>query len=149
MKNKKAFTLIELLVVISVLAGFMAMLVPNYMLARSKSRDTRRKSDMRSIQKALELYKLNQTPAAYPSTLTFSGSLSDANGVYMQKIPQDPQGSYFYARNTDDAGKYTLCACLENASDSDGSTCRTSDGNAPNGTVPTCSTNLFYKLNEP
>jgi len=144
--NKKSFTLIELLVVIAVLAGFMAMLVPNYMQARMKSRDVRRKSDLRGIQKALELYKQNQKLPAYPPSLTFSAALSDSSGTYMQKAPQDPMGStrsYSYTRGVD-TGTYTLCACLENINDTEGiAVC--------SGGIATCNgtTGIFYQLNEP
>ena len=148
-KNKKSFTLIELLVVIAVLAGFMALLVPNYMQVRQKSRDVKRKSDLRGIQKALELYKINQvapTPP-YPSSLTFGGigDLKDSNGTYMQKVPQDPMGStrsYSYTRGVD-TSTYTLCACLENINDTEGiSVCS-------GGITCTGTTGIFYKLNEP
>ena len=151
MKKHKSFTLIELLVVIAVLAGFMALLVPNYMQMRTKSRDTRRKSDLRSIQKALELYKLEQVPPVYPATASIVAcqSISDATNVYMQKIPQDPLSqcgasvvSYSYLRNGSDSTKYTLCACLENANDSEGeASCYVG--------APACASSKYYKLIEP
>jgi len=153
MKNNKGFTLIELLVVIAILAGFMALLVPNMMLVRVKARDMRRKSDLKSIQKALELYKQNQVLPEYPATASFPASctvFSDANGVYLQKMPQDPLTSlsecgtaaanYYYIRDPLDAGKYTLCACLENSTDP--------EGLASCSAAPTCS-GKYYKLIEP
>lgn len=149
MENKKAFTLIELLVVIAVLAGFMALLVPNYMQVRLKSRDVRRKSDLKAIQKALELYKLNQSFPSYPAALVTCSALSDGNGTYMTVVPQDPLSQcnasptpYFYERNGSDSSKYTLCACLENANDTD----QKSPVTCTN--APICS-GKYYKLNEP
>ncbi len=145
-KNNKAFTLIELLVVIAVLAGFMVLLLPNFMQVRIKSRDTRRKSDLVSIQKAIELYKLSQTTPSYPAVLTAGAQLTDASSVvYMQKIPQDPlsvAGSvpYYYLRNPADFSKYTLCACLENANDPERSPCLG---------APACTSGQYYKLIEP
>lgn len=149
MKTKKSFTLIELLVVIAVLAGFVALLVPNFMQIRIKSRDVRRKSDLRAIQKALELYKLNQATPVYPASLTVCTPLSDANGTYLQTVPQDPLSqcgvsavSYYYARNAGDFAKYTLCACLENGNDTEQQapvTC---------ASAPLCS-GKYYKLTEP
>lgn len=123
MKNRKSFTLIELLVVIAILAGFMALLVPNFMQIRIKSRDMRRKSDLRAIQKALEMYKQSQSTPTYPTSLTACTSLS-ANGVdYMKVIPQDPLAQcpgvtspYSYLPAAD-FGSYTLSACLENPND--------------------------------
>lgn len=145
MKNKKSFTLIELLVVIAIIGMFAALMFPNFLQILAKSRDMRRKSDLRAIQKAFELYKQSQsTPVYPPNTFAFSGTFSDANGVYMQTVPQDPQGvgkTYSYSRNAGDFGKYTLCACLENANDPDGvATCTG---------APACASGKYYNLNEP
>ncbi|MCX6731186.1 MAG: type II secretion system protein [Candidatus Roizmanbacteria bacterium] len=154
MKNKKAFTLIELIVVIAILAGFVALLFPNFMEVRMKSRDVQRKSDLKSLQKALELYKQNQTLPDYPATLpTACGTLNDATVVYMQKTPQEPltkcgsdAKNYYYARNGSDSGKYILAACLEIANDAAASACPVDFAANSNFT---CSTNKCYQLNEP
>ena len=142
MKKNKAFTLIELLIVIAVLAGFMAMLVPNYMQARIKSRDVRRKTDLKNLQKALELYKQNQSLPVYPDTL----AKLTANIKYMQTVPTDPQSvSYYYAPVLDAFGNYssyTLCACLENINDSEQAPPVTCVG------ASTC-TGKYYKLTDP
>ncbi|PIQ71920.1 hypothetical protein COV87_00645 [Candidatus Roizmanbacteria bacterium CG11_big_fil_rev_8_21_14_0_20_37_16] len=147
MKKRNSFTLIELLVVIAVLAGLMALLVPNFMQVRIKSRDMRRKNDLKGIQKALELYKLGQSIPIYPVSFTVCTPLVDGNSVvYMQKIPQDPSSqcnaspvSYYYLRDVSDSGKYTLCACLENINDPEGISC---------AGAPACS-GTYYKLTEP
>ena len=127
MKSKQAFTLVELLVVIAVMAGFMALLVPNYMEVRMKSRDTRRKGDLRNIQKALELYKQGQPFPSYPDSVVACTEIKDLNTVYMPKVPQDPKSqcgasvsSYYYLRTVSDETEYTLSACLENANDPEG-----------------------------
>ena len=129
MKKNKAFTLIELLVVIAVLAGFLALLVPNYMEVRKKSRDVRRKSDIRSIQKALELYKQSQAQPLYPAALTSCAALTFGGVDFMKVVPKDPLGScsaagnsYFYLPSSD-FYTYTLSACLENTNDTDATTC--------------------------
>lgn len=54
--NKRAFTLIELLVVISIIAILMAVATVSYTNAQEKGRDNRRKSDLKAVQQALELY---------------------------------------------------------------------------------------------
>lgn len=148
MKNKNSFTLIELLVVIAVLVGLMLLLLPNYMQVRVKSRDVRRKSDLKAIQKALELYKLGQTRPVYPTgSLTACGLLSDSGVDYMKVIPQDPlaqcptvTSSYFYVPAVDFAS-YTLSACLENPNDPEKAT------SCPGGF--TCSSGQCYQLTEP
>lgn len=120
MENKRSFTLIELLVVIAILAGFMALLVPNFMLIRVKSRDVKRKGDLKSIQKALELYKQSQTLPVYPASLpTLAGTVK-----YIEAIPLDPLlRSYDYLPTNEvvagsgNFSNYVLCACLENPND--------------------------------
>jgi len=156
MKNKKSFTLIELLVVIAVLAGMMALLMPNFMAVREKSRDMRRKSDLQSVQKALELYSQNHNPHLYPSTIpTPCQAFTDANGVvYMQKFPLDPlvpcvgaTSRYYYVQPTPgDYSRYTLAACLENKSDLDAINCPAGFDSATNAV---CSTAKCYILTEP
>ena len=66
---KKAFTLIELLVVIAIIGSLSALFLPNFMAVRERARDSQRKSDLKQIQKAFELYKQDQTPTAFPETL--------------------------------------------------------------------------------
>ena len=132
MLKRNSFTLIELLVVIAVLAGFVALLVPNFMEIRLKARDTRRKGDLFGIQKALELYKQSQTTPIYPAALPSPcAAFSEGTTVYMQKVPQEPltqcntgsEKNYYYKRDASDAGKYTLLACMENGNDPQGELC--------------------------
>ncbi len=149
---KKGFTLIELLVVIVILGTLSALLVSNFMAARERARDAQRRQDLRQIQTALEMYKQDQSPVSYPSSLPSAGDCWSSSGgssptgggsqdvqgvscsgiVYMRKIPSDPNkdpADYYYHRDATDTLKYTLCACLENKADSDAETgdCSTLD----------------------
>ncbi len=147
-KSRRAFTLIELLVVIAIIGMLTALLLPNLMASRQRARDAQRKNDLRQIQKALELYKQDQTPVEYPDSIP-SGQWTGAGGspVYMSSVPTDPGGGsivtgteYSYSRESE--LEYTLCACLENVADP--------DGVAQNCSVDyTCSTNMSYSLTEP
>lgn len=58
-KNNKGFTLIELLVVIAIIGLLSSIVLASLSGARSKARDTKRLGDLRSIEKALSLYALN------------------------------------------------------------------------------------------
>lgn len=128
MKNRIGFTLIELLVVIAIIGMLSGLLLPNFMSARERARDSQRKSDIKAIQKVLELYKGDQIDSSYPDT----GSLPNAgepfvNGTitYMNKFPEPPnnEGSSTYLYSSPTNRTYTLCACLENSADPDGQTC--------------------------
>ena len=124
--NKKGFTLIELLVVIAIIGMLSALLVPNFMGIRERARDAQRKSDLKQIQKALEMYRQDQT--LYPTATsgrfgTCGSSFNSGSTVYMNKIPCDPLGPtpYYYSPNNTNL-TFQLCACLENKADSDSST---------------------------
>lgn len=131
---KFGFTLIELLVVIAIIGMLSALLLPNFMGARERARDAQRKSDIKAIQKAFELYKTDQLEASYPATLPTanqcwtsggSGLSCPAGTIYMNKFPAPPNNvgssTYIYSRPT--TRTYTLCACLENTADPDNQTC--------------------------
>lgn len=155
---KKSFTLVELLVVIAIVGGLSGFFLPNLMSAREKARDTQRKSDLKQIQKALELYRQNHNPPLYPTPITcgnatcFPGSgnkWQEGNVVYMNKIPKDPNrtdnnGFYYYSVDNNTL-TYTLCACLENSADpeANGTHCQATYSGY------TCSSGKAYIVNEP
>jgi general secretion pathway protein G len=130
--TSKGFTLIELLVVIAIIGTLSALLLPNFMGARERARDTQRKSDVKQIQKALELYKLDQNPPIYPPALPDPGTnwTNGSTTTYFSKFPGDPKaknskdtiGSYFYEVGPDNL-TYKLATCLENQADTIGEAC--------------------------
>ena len=62
----KGFTLIELLVAISIIGVLSSFLLANFVGIRQRARDGVRKSDLRQIQSALELYRSDQSK--YPDS---------------------------------------------------------------------------------
>ena len=130
--RKNGFTLIELLVVIAIIGVLSALLMANFIGVRQRARDAQRKSDIRQIQSALELYRAdtggyptNWSSATLPcgtsSSIDAAGIVNTAPpsgvSVYMQSIACDPlsSGGYFYSST---GATYSLTACLENSNDS-------------------------------
>lgn len=115
----KGFTLIELLIVIVIIGVLSSFLVTNYVGVRMRARDTQRKSDLRQIQSALEIYRSDV--GAYPAALPGCNLPLVSGGVtYMQKRPCDPNAAPYPAYRYTSAAPnstYTLRACLENGND--------------------------------
>lgn len=157
--HRSAFTLVELLVVIGIAALSLAVLFPNFMGIRSRARDTQRKRQLAEIQKALELYKLDYNPPAYPTqgALDYTScknpwcqNQSDCVGspgnVYMNKVPCDPGSAMptpFIYKQGADSLTYTLTACLENKADPDIDTDQTKHPECTNQGL------VSYTLKEP
>lgn len=123
-KKIKAFTLIELLVVIAIIGVLSGLVTVNLQDARERARDVQRKSDMRTIRNALELFKNDQNPNRYPTTEEY-GDNALAEGSYVKELPQDPISrqnpdqweGYSYA--SEENLTYSLVVCLENEADVD------------------------------
>ena len=121
-QNYRGFTLIELLIVIAIIGVLSTVLMVNFIGIRERARDARRKSDLRQIQQALELYKADV--GAYPAQNILDnncgGPLSYNNTVYMSKVPGNPtSGCYRYENPGENGAPYTLYTCLENPNDND------------------------------
>ncbi len=85
----KGFTLIELLVVISIIAVLAAIALTVYNGVLPKARNDRRRADIESISKALEVYKTNVGYVPLTSGQFTIGIIPDT----------DPQG-YLYCGNS-------------------------------------------------
>ena len=139
MKKYRGFTLIELLIVIMLL-GFLSISgLSLFQGSQKRARDSRRKSDLSQIAKALEMYANDY--GGYPG-IGFGGS-GDAGKImgcgtaasasvcnwgsawtrvttYMQRLPKDPgSGSYCYVRDPSAGKWYKLYANLERTDDPD------------------------------
>ena len=135
------FTLLELLIVIALIGVLASALVlainPNTQLERA--RDSQRKSDLRNIQTALELYY--EDNKSYPTTISFGQPVLP----YMAKAPQDPRSpTYTYRYEQELSGQgYQLYAVLERCKSStscnDRQACN--NGNACSGASGACGSN--------
>lgn len=127
--NKKGFTLIELLVVIAIIGLLSTLAVVALGNARLKARDSKRLSDLKQMQTALELH-FNENnsypvPATQPLTMGTTTALClDSAGfgatctgdvVYMNQVPADPlqDRGYLYSASMT---TFTITALLEGGS---------------------------------
>lgn len=107
--NKKGFTLIEVLVVVSIIGLLASVVLVGLGGFRSRGRDARRVTDLKSLQNGLELYYARTN--AYPNVL---GDLVTA-GIGVTKLPKDPAAGadYFYSWKNPDRQGYVLSARLD------------------------------------
>lgn len=90
----KGFTLIELLVVIAIISLLSSIVLASLNLARGKSRDTRRLSDMKQIQIALELYRDSNDQYPRPQDYNESDGAT-CGGWDTSRTDQDGDGKFF------------------------------------------------------
>ena len=116
LKNK-GFTLIELLIAIVILGILATVGLGSFRTAQMRGRDAERKSDLKQISNALELYYSDY--GKYPPVpLPWGDEFKDAKGTtYIKKVPRDPgAGTYVYNVSSSN-NKYRLFAHLENTED--------------------------------
>jgi prepilin-type N-terminal cleavage/methylation domain-containing protein len=117
-ENFKGFTLIELLVVIAIIGLLSSMSVYAINVARMKARDTRRMTDLKQIQSAVELYYDDH--GTYPAYIAFTDNTHCGVGgnwcvfesvlaPYLKDLPRDPLGlqtGYRYYYDSDSGDNY-------------------------------------------
>lgn len=125
------FTLVEILTVMVIIGILTSMSIASYQSTQQKSRDTRRKSDLKQIVNALEIYYNDK--GTYPTDS--SGLIEGCNGgsicnwgdvfqdenntIYMIQLPEDPRSNQNYYYSSPDGTSFQLYARLENTLDKD------------------------------
>lgn len=134
--KRKGFTLIELILVVAIIgifsAGVLAAINPSQQV--QKANDSRRKTDLEMIQRALEAYYADN--GRYPTSSTneiVNNSIVVVWGSswqpYMDTLPKDPDSNRRYVYGVSADGQtYGLYASLERGTDaqachSNGSAC--------------------------
>lgn len=101
-RNSAGFTFIEIMVVVAILAILAALVVPRIMGRTDDAKRTAAKVQIRNIEGALQLYKLDN--GVYPTTEQGLKALIEKPSVgvvpkkwkiggYMPKLPEDPWGN--------------------------------------------------------
>jgi prepilin-type N-terminal cleavage/methylation domain-containing protein len=118
MKNKKSgFSLLELLVVVSIIGILIALGTVAFSTAQKKSRDSRRRSDVKAMQEAFEQYKAQI--GSYGDCDVMADYDDGAGSIMPGGLPQDPKNSGSFVYNTDTAcatDAYCVCALMESSS---------------------------------
>jgi len=117
-KKQSGFTLIEIMVVVVIIGILASVVVPRIMDNPDKARTAKAKNDIRALESAMDLYRLDNF--TYPSTdegldaLITSPSSSPANwkqGGYIKKLNNDPWGNdYLYDNDGGNIVIYTYGA---------------------------------------
>jgi len=115
---RDGFTLLELLVVIGIIAVLVSLAAVSYSSAQKSSRDARRRSDMKTVQNALEQY-YSASQFEYPASADCSEA-EDAAYLERASFPDDP-GSLVYNYSCSLTG-YCVCAQLEKGGGNSGPT---------------------------
>lgn len=128
--NQAGFTLVEVLVVMIIIGILATLGLGSFQSSQQKARDSRRKSELNQITKALEVYFNdkgqypvssgdNKIQGCGDGTVTCDwGTIfeDDNNTVYMVELPNDPRStqSYYY---DSDGTVFRIYALLENGLD--------------------------------
>lgn len=115
--NQRGFTLIEIMVVVVILGILAGIVVPKLLSRPEEARRTKAKVQIRSIEEALGLFKLDN--GFYPSTEQGLKSLVEKpatgqipshyrEGGYIKKVPVDPWGQAYLYLDPGSHGDYDL-----------------------------------------
>ena len=124
---KRGFTLMELLIVIAVIGILISISTVAYTSAQKKTRDSRRRSDLKAVQNGFEQYYADNSNN-YPATCSLSTTYMP-NGM-----PTDPKTGTAYTATAGwyscSTSAYCVCAALEGETNA---TTNCSGGAPPSG----------------
>ncbi|MFT4998905.1 MAG: general secretion pathway protein G, partial [Flavobacteriales bacterium] len=102
--GQKGFTLIEIMVVIVILGLLAAIVAPSVMDRPDQARAIRVAQDVKGIESALKLYRLDnygypQQGQGLKSLVDNSSGLKTWKGPYLDSMPEDPWGNDYHYSN--------------------------------------------------
>ncbi len=126
------FTLIELIVAVAILGILSTIALGSFQSSQMRSRDAKRKSDLKQIANALEIFYSDKgrypesnsgriVACPYPTgTCSWgSGEFKDSSTgvIYFKTLPADPSGFSYYYVASSSGSSFQLYAHLENSKD--------------------------------
>jgi len=102
-QQQSGFTLIEIMVVVVILGILASVVMPQIMDKPDTARLTKAKQDIRAIESALNMYKLEKF--TYPNTEEGIESLSPK---YLARLPKDPWGNPYLYLNPGEHGEFDI-----------------------------------------
>jgi len=117
LKGKSGFTLIEILVVVVILGILATIIIPRIMGRPEEARRVKAKIDIKSVETALNLYKIDN--GILPSTEQGLVALIEQpasgqiprnwkEGGYLDRLPKDPWGNGYIYLSPGASGEYDL-----------------------------------------
>ena len=114
---QQGFSIIEILIAVTIMGILATVVILNIGGAPDEARSAKAKQDIKTLESALEIYKLNNF--SYPSTdqglealvSRPSGQPAAPNwkpGGYIKQLPKDPWGNEYQYLNPGSRGEYDL-----------------------------------------
>lgn len=123
MTKRVGFSLLEILIVVALIGILVSIGVVSYGAAQKRSRDSKRRADMRVMQNAMEQYYADTTQ--YPATA--SPSCNPGAAYLPGGLPVDPKSGQSYDISCATSGgnsTYCACALLEGSATSGNATAK-------------------------
>lgn len=136
LKFQRAFTLVELLVVMAIISILATVIIGGFRSSQMRGRDSGRKSDLKQIATALELFfadygkyppasgtqiaacSYNPSNGTGTACAWGTGTMSDGKTTYMRTVPADLVSAQNYVyRVSSTQNMFQLFARLENTQD--------------------------------
>jgi prepilin-type N-terminal cleavage/methylation domain-containing protein len=114
-RHEKGFTLVEILIAVSIVLLLMMVVFLNLRGQSARAMDSKRKTDLYRLQKALEEYY--NDAGTFPEQSIVNSCNGASLAPYLAKIPCDPATKTPYGYFPSTYGGYRLCAKLADTTD--------------------------------
>lgn len=107
---KKSFTLLEMLIVLGIIALILSVLTVSFSTTQKKSRDAKRKGDIKALQNGLEQYYATCNFTYPTGTLAVGTPLTCGGTPVISVIPVDPKSGTGYTYTPSGTSGFSICS---------------------------------------